>query len=85
MAKTKDKKVNKKTSTSAIPLYEIRLKGHLDARWFHRFEGLQITLLDSGETILAGPVADQSALFGILSQIRNIGIPLIDVHSNPQV
>ena len=60
-------------------VYEIRLKGPLDRRWFHRFEGMEIRILPEGETILLGPVADQSALFGILNQIRNIGILLIEV------
>ena len=42
--------------------YEIRLKGHLDARWANWFEGLTITLEEDGDTLLTGPVVDQAAL-----------------------
>lgn len=68
---------------SGAGVYEIRLKGPLDPRWFHRFESLDIRFLPEGETHLVGPVADQSALFGILNQIRNIGIPLLEVRRVP--
>jgi hypothetical protein len=55
--------------------YEIRLKGHLDARWVKWFDGLAITLDDNGNTLLSGPVADQAALHGILKKVRDVGLP----------
>ena len=60
-------------------LYEIRLKGHLDARWANRFEGLTITLEENGDTLLTGPVIDQAALHGLLKKVRDLGIPLLSV------
>jgi hypothetical protein len=33
-----------------------------------------------GETIIAGPVADQAALHGLLAKIRDLGLELLDVH-----
>ena len=60
-------------------LYEIRLKGHLDARWADRFEGLAITLEENGNTLLTGPVIDQAALHALLKKVRDLGIPLISV------
>ena len=39
-------------------LYEIRLKGHLDARWAERFAGLSLSHASDGTTILSGPVVD---------------------------
>jgi hypothetical protein len=60
-----------------IPVYEIRLRGHLDARRARQFEGLTMTLLPEGETLLYGPVLDQAALHGILNRIRDMGVPLI--------
>ncbi|MDQ0063005.1 hypothetical protein [Paenibacillus harenae] len=60
-------------------LYEIRLKGHLDARWADRFEGLSITLLSDGTTILSGPVVDQAALHGFLKKVRDLALPLVSV------
>jgi hypothetical protein len=60
-------------------LYEIRIKGHLENRWANWFEGLTITALDNGETLLTGPVVDQAALHGLLSKVRDMGIPLLSV------
>ena len=61
--------------------YEIRLKGHLKARWGNRFEGMTITLEEDGNTLLSGPVADQAALHGLLKKVRDVGLPLLSVIS----
>jgi hypothetical protein len=60
-------------------LYEIRIKGRLDDRWSDWFGGLTITLEDNGDTLLTGPVIDQSALYGLLKKIRDLGMPLVSV------
>jgi hypothetical protein len=59
--------------------YEIRLKGHLDDRWADWFEGLTLTALDNGETLLTGPVIDQAALHAVLRKVRDLGMPLLSV------
>jgi hypothetical protein len=61
-------------------VYQIRLKGHLDDQWADWFGGLTITLEESGDTLLTGPVADQAALFGLLKKVRNLGMPLVSIH-----
>jgi hypothetical protein len=61
-------------------LYEIRVQGHLNSSWAHWFDGLVITLEENGETLLSGPVADQSALYGLLRKVRNMGLPLLSVN-----
>jgi hypothetical protein len=60
-------------------LYEIRIQGHLDARWAARFEGLTLTLEDNGDTLLRGPVVDQAALHGLLRKVRDLAMPLVSV------
>jgi hypothetical protein len=64
--------------------YEIRIKGHLDAKWADWFDGLTITREDNGETLLRGPVVDQAALHGLLRKVRDLGMPLLSVtHVTP--
>ena len=67
--------------TSNAPYYEIRLKGHLEARWAQWFDGLTITLEENGNTLLSGPLADQAALHGILKKVRDLGLTLLSVNS----
>ena len=57
--------------------YEIRLKGHLDHRWAERFAGRSFTNARDGTTILAGPVVDQAALYGLLRTVRDLALPLV--------
>jgi hypothetical protein len=60
-------------------VYEIRFWGHLDLRRAEMFEGLEMVREPGGETVLTGPVLDQAALHGILSRIRDLGVPLLSV------
>lgn len=59
--------------------YEIRLKGRLEARWADWFDGLSLSHESDGITVLSGPVSDQAALHGLLSRVRDLGLPLISV------
>ena len=68
-----------KTKQPQPEIFEIRLKGHLDARWVSWFEGMTITLTEDGDTVLTGPVADQAALHGLLKKVRDLSIPLLSV------
>jgi len=68
------------SSPSNAQYYEIRLKGHLEARWVEWFDGLAITLEENGNTLLSGPVADQAALHGLLKKVRDVGLPLLSVN-----
>ena len=52
--------------------------GVLDGRWAAWFDGLQI----SGqvkETVMCGLLADQPALHGLLTKVRDLGLCLISV------
>ena len=59
--------------------YEIRLQGHLDARWVAWFDGLALTREGDGTTLIRGPVVDQAALHGLLQKVRDVGLPLVSV------
>jgi hypothetical protein len=68
------------TTEPAEPMnYHIRVKGHLGSRWETWFEPMTITRLASGDTLLIGPVVDQAALHGVLTKIRDLGLPLISI------
>ena len=60
-------------------IYQIRIKGHLGPQWADWFEGLTITLEEDGDTLLTGPVIDQSALHGLLKKVRDLGMTLVSV------
>lgn len=60
-------------------VYEIRIMGHLSQQWTDWFGGLTITLEQNGQTLLTGPVIDQSALHGLLRKVSDLGMPLISV------
>jgi hypothetical protein len=57
-------------------VYKIRVKGCLDKSWSDWFDGLEITS-DEDETLLCGPVVDQTALHGLLKKVRDLGLHLI--------
>jgi hypothetical protein len=73
-------KLEPKTDPSEPMVYQIRIKGHLGRQWTDWFEGLTITLEDNGDTLLTGPVIDQTALHGLLKKVRDLGMPLVSVN-----
>ncbi len=60
-------------------VYQIRVSGVLDDRWSDWFDGFSFNKSSVNETVLTGCVTDQAALHGLLSKIRDIGLPLISV------
>ena len=59
---------------------EIRVKGQIDERWSEWLEGMTITHTEEGETVLSGSVIDQSALYGVIARLRDLGLPLLSVN-----
>ena len=59
---------------------EIRFKGQINQQWSEWFGGLTVSHSDD-ETVLSGLVADSSALYGILSRLRDLGLQLTSVSS----
>jgi hypothetical protein len=58
-------------------IYQIRVKGNLDAKWADWFEGFVMAPKGNGETQLTGAVVDQAALQGVLAKIHSLGLPLL--------
>jgi hypothetical protein len=63
---------------------EIRVKGQIDERWSGWFEDLTVTHPTQDETLLSGAVVDQAALYGLLSKLRDLGLPLVSVDSEEE-
>ena len=61
--------------------YRIRVRGHLDASWSDRLGGMEVTEAQGPdgdvETILAGRLADQAALSGVLNTLHELHLPLL--------
>jgi hypothetical protein len=59
-------------------MYRIRIKGRLGPTALSAFPGL-VSTADGGNTVLTGPLTDQSALFGVLAQIEALGLELLEL------
>jgi hypothetical protein len=70
---------NKEPASSKPGHYAIRIKGLLDPRW-DWLEGLTVTHLEPGETLLSGPIVDQAALHGLIARIRDLNLTLLSVN-----
>ena len=62
--------------------YEIRIKGRLSDSALAAFEGLTATV-QPVETVLHGPVQDQSSLHDLLDRIQSLGLELIEIRQLP--
>jgi hypothetical protein len=60
--------------------YQVRVRGMLDEKWTNWFDGFTITPQMDDECLLTGRVTDQAALYGLISKIGSIGLPLLSVH-----
>jgi hypothetical protein len=60
--------------------YEIRIMEQIGERTLAWFDEFTVTSTASGETVLAGQIADQSALHGLLARIRDLNLTLISVN-----
>jgi hypothetical protein len=62
--------------------YEIRIKGRLSESLLAAFEGLTATV-EPVETVLHGPVQDQSSLHDMLDRIQSLGLELVEIRRLP--
>lgn len=68
-----------KTDSDQPVVYQIRIQGHLGPQWADWFEGMVVTRVENGDTLLTGPVTDQAALHGLIKKVRDLGLPLLSV------
>jgi hypothetical protein len=78
-------------------VYEIVVQGRLDgAQWAQWFDGMTVRVMGgadasragadaaAGATILCGPVGDLAALYGLLSRLRDLALPLLSLRRIPE-
>ena len=64
-------------------VYRIRVQGNLDPRWSEWLGSMSVVSEQTAEglptTVLAGPVADQAALRGILTRLWDLNLDIVSV------
>ena len=58
---------------------EIQVEGQIDPLWSEWFDNLAIRHVAPDRSLLTGTVADQAALYGILTKLRDLSLALISV------
>ncbi len=63
--------------------YQIRAKGQLENDWEEYFHPFSLTNLADGTLVIEGTPVDQSALFGVLSKLFQLNLPLVSITPVP--
>jgi hypothetical protein len=75
------KRASRRLRLDQSATYQIKIQGRLDESWSAWFDNMMITFESSDThtaiTTLTGTVTDQVALYGLLSRIRDLGLPLL--------
>jgi hypothetical protein len=66
----------------STPRYEIHVRGRLSDALLPAFPELTSRVLPV-ETVLTGPVEDQSALLGLLERVESLGLELLEIRQLP--
>jgi hypothetical protein len=59
--------------------YTICVLGHVDQRWSEWLDGLAITHLENGQSLIHGAIVDRAALHSILTKIGNLNLEIVAV------
>ena len=67
-------------SSASAPIWSRMVRESiLDETWKEWFDGLNLTSLDDGSTLLTGILDDSTALHSVLNKIRNLNMDLVSV------
>jgi len=67
----------------ARALYRLRVSGPTPPDLTRDLQGINVTV-EPAETVLYGSLQDQSALFGLLVRIHDLGLQLLEVRRIPE-
>lgn len=62
---------------------QIRVKGRIDGDWNDWFGGLTIHHLETGETVISGPLQDHSAIYGLIARMSTLDLQLCSIRIQP--
>ena len=63
---------------TALCRYEIRVAGRVPPEVLLDFDQLR-ALVEPGETVMYGPLADQAAMFGLLARLELFGVQVLEL------
>ncbi len=58
---------------------EVHIEGHIDRDWSDYITPLTVTHTAQGQTVLSGPIRDQSALLGLMNSLSGLGLRILSV------
>ncbi len=58
---------------------EICVDGCIDEEWSEWFGELTITHIEGEQSVLSGPVIDQTELYSLIARLSRLGLPLVSV------
>jgi hypothetical protein len=55
----------------------LQVQGELSPSWSALFDGLAVTAGADGTTVIRGDLPDESALHGLIAQVRDLGLQVL--------
>ena len=72
MTPTRELQTVESELVNSLHFYEIRVRGRLDSAYWAEWYDAQVLAVRDGESVLRVPLADQAALFGLISVLRDL-------------